>query len=190
MPSAPLPEDEIWRLAALWDLDILDSGPNPALDAIVKAASVACDAPVGLISLVDEHRQWFKANIGLETISETPRDWSFCAHAILSDGILNVEDATKDSRFADNPLVLNAPFIRSYAGAPLVLQDGSKIGTLCTLGPETRKLDPQQKKILTELAVAAARSLEQARITKIQHSLAERLRECAEVLEAVTERSM
>jgi GAF domain-containing protein len=187
MSSAPLPHDEIWRLAALWDLNVLDSAPNPALDAIVKAASLVCGAPVGLISLVDEDRQWFKAKTGLEGVSETPRNMAFCAHTILSNEILQVEDTMLDPRFADNPLVVGAPFIRSYAGAPLVLQDGSKIGTLCAIDQQPKKLDARQMEILTELACAAARALEQARVMKIQSGLAEHLRECASLLDHVTQ---
>jgi GAF domain-containing protein len=188
MPAAPLPEDEIWRLIALWDLDVLDTGPNAVLDSIVKAATIVCGAPVGLIGLIDENRQWYKANFGMTEAAETGRDWTFCAHTILGDDLLDVEDATQDPRFADNPKVIGAPFIRSYAGAPLVLQDGSKVGTLCTVDMKPRKLDARQKEIMSELAVAASRSLEQAQLTKIQNSVAERLRECVEVLEHVTQR--
>jgi GAF domain-containing protein len=187
MPAAPIPDNEAWRLAALLDLDVLDTGPNAALDAIVRAASLVCGSPMTLISLVDENRQWFKANIGLEGVTETPRDVSFCAHAILAEDILDVEDTTLDPRFADNPLVTGTPYMRAYAGAPLILQDGSKVGTLCAIHDYPRKLSPQQKDILTELATAVARSLEQARNLKIQGALGERLRECADMLELISQ---
>jgi diguanylate cyclase (GGDEF)-like protein/PAS domain S-box-containing protein len=182
MPAAALPKDESRRLAALRDLDILDTAPSEALDSIARAASLVCGTPIGLVSLVDEHRQWFKANIGLEGVTETPREMAFCAHAILGDDILEVEDARLDARFADNPLVTGQPAIRSYAGAPLILGDGSKVGTLCMIDQRPRRLNPHQLDVLRELARAASQALEQWRTVRRQAEAEARLRESEDLL--------
>src|SRR5215213_7653718 len=127
--KAPLPDNETDRLAALYALDILDSAPEQDFDDIVALASKVCDTPMSLVSLVDTDRQWFKARIGTE-LTETPRDLSFCAHAILGKDVLVVPDATKDARFVDNPMV-DVDGVRFYAGAPLITTDGFALGTLC-----------------------------------------------------------
>jgi GAF domain-containing protein len=120
MPAAALPPDEHSRLAMLEALGILDTPPEDDYDDIVAIAAASCGVPTATISLVDAHRQWFKARIGMAE-PQTPRDRSFCAHAILSPGdLLVVDDAREDARFADNPLVLGGD-IRFYAGAPLVV---------------------------------------------------------------------
>ncbi|WP_088281824.1 EAL domain-containing protein [Ideonella sp. A 288] len=160
MHVAPGRHDEIGALAALSSLEVLDSGPEPELDALVRIASTVCGVPISLISLVDAERQWFKANIGLPGVSETPRDVAFCAHAVLQDGLFEVPDATQDPRFADNPLVSGAPDIRFYAGAPLRLSSGHRVGTLCVIDRRPRWLDPTQRDVLRQLAVAAAQILE------------------------------
>jgi diguanylate cyclase (GGDEF)-like protein/PAS domain S-box-containing protein len=152
--------DEAERLAALRALEILDSAPEPAFDALVRAASLVCGAPIALISLIDADRQWFKANLGLPGVTETPRDLAFCAHAILGDDILEVADAAVDPRFADNPLVTGNPDIRFYAGAPLRLKDGSTVGTLCVIDRRARRLDDTQREILSSLALTASAMLE------------------------------
>jgi diguanylate cyclase (GGDEF)-like protein/PAS domain S-box-containing protein len=157
---APLGHHETERLAALHELEILDSAPEAAFDALARAASLVCGVPIALISLIDADRQWFKANIGLPGVSETPRDLAFCAHAILGDDILEVPDATADARFADNPLVTGAPDIRFYAGAPLRLRDGSAVGTLCVIDRKTRRLDDTQRETLRALALSASAVLE------------------------------
>lgn len=163
MPPAPYPANEAQRLEALRRLDILDSEPSDGFNAFVEAASLICGTPIALICLVDEDRQWFKANIGLEGVTETPRDLAFCGYAILGDDILEVPDATTDPRFSDNALVQHDPKIRFYAGAPLRLADGSAIGTLCVIDRVGRKLDDNQRQILTCLALAAGKALEQHR---------------------------
>jgi PAS domain S-box-containing protein len=160
MQSASLPADEAARLAALKSLEVLDTGPEAEFDALVRVASMVCEVPVSLISLVDAERQWFKANIGLPGVSETPRDIAFCAHAILGDGIFEVSDAAQDSRFADNPLVASQPDIRFYAGAPIRLRDGANVGTLCVIDRTPKVLSPKQREVLSQLAVAAAKVLE------------------------------
>jgi PAS domain S-box-containing protein len=160
MISAPLPADEAKRLARLRALAILDSGAEPVFDSLTRVASAVCGVPVALISLVDANRQWFKSNLGLEGVSETPRDVAFCAHAILGDEVLEVPDATLDPRFVANPLVTGDPLIRFYAGAPLIM-DGERIGTLCVIDRRARSLTPQQREVLRDLAIATVRTLEQ-----------------------------
>lgn len=160
MQPAEPPATERERLATLQALDVLDSGPEEEFDALIKVASLVCGVPISLISLIDSERQWFKANIGLPGVSETPRDVAFCAHAILDDQLFEVPDATLDVRFADNPLVTDAPDIRFYAGAPIVMADGSRIGTLCVIDREPRQLNATQREIVSNLAMAAAHALE------------------------------
>ncbi len=163
MPTAPLPLDEDERLVALRGLAVLDTPPEAEFDALVQAAALVCGVPISLVSLVDASRQWFKANHGLAGASETPREQAFCAHAILQDGIFEVADATADPRFADNPLVIGAPDIRFYAGAPLRLADGQAVGTLCVIDRKARTLTATQRQILRHLGDAAARALETRR---------------------------
>lgn len=134
----PIPYDEPERLAALHRLKVLDTPPEDELDVITRLAADRFDTQTALISLVDADRQWFKSRHGLE-VSETCRRDSFCGHAIAGDGVMVVPDAAADPRFARNPLVTGAPHIRFYAGAPLVLADGQKIGTLCVIDPAPRE---------------------------------------------------
>jgi two-component system, sensor histidine kinase len=159
MPHDFPPEEEA-RLAALQALEVLDSAPQAEFDALVKAASLVCEAPISLISLIDRHRQWFKANVGLPGVGETPREMAFCAHAILDDEVMVVPDATQDARFIDNPLVTGHPDIRFYAGMPLRLSNGHRVGTLCVIDQQARQLRPDQIDVLRCLAVAATNALE------------------------------
>ena len=124
MRKASMPLDEPERVRALQKLDVLGSAPEQEFDALVATAALVCGVPIALVSLIDSDRQWFKANVGLPGVTETPRDVAFCAHAILDDGIFEVPDALADARCADNPLVTQAPGIRFYAGATLRLSDG------------------------------------------------------------------
>ena len=163
MARARIPDNEAARLHALAALTVLDSAPEPEFDAIVQAAALVCGVPISLVSLVDTERQWFKANLGLPGVSQTPRDLAFCAHAILDDGLMEVPDALADSRFAANALVTGKPDIRFYAGVPLCLSDGSRVGTLCVIDRAPRKLTDQQRTILAHLATAATQALERRR---------------------------
>ncbi len=190
--KAPLPDDEEARLAALRSLDILDTGPDPDLDALVTLASRICRTPISLVSLVDEDRQWFKARHGLD-IQETPRDVAFCAHAILHDGLFEVRDALVDERFRTNPLVTREPKIRFYAGTPLHSADGHAIGALCVLDRVPRDLDADQRETLSTLARAVAAHLDLRRALAAAAALgkerekAEReLRRATDLLSAVT----
>ena len=159
MISAPIPSDEAERLAALRALLILDTPPEERFDRIVQFAASEFDVPMALISLVDDDRQWFKARVGLDAC-ETSREVSFCAHAVSSRQMLLVEDALKDPRFFDNPLVLADPHIRFYAGSPLVLRSGAIVGTLCVLDTRERTLDAVDRSILDSLRALAVAELE------------------------------
>lgn len=163
MASAPLPFDEPERLRTLQELEVLDSDPEAEFDALAAAAALVCNVPVSLVSLVDHDRQWFKANVGLPGVTQTPRELAFCAHAIVQDDVLEVPDALADERFADNPLVVGAPEIRFYAGAPLRMADGTHAGTLCVIDRVPRQLTAQQREVLKHLSAAAVRALETRR---------------------------
>ena len=142
--KAPLPPDEDLRLTVLRQYDVLDTPAEPAFDDLALLAAHICQTPIALISLLDEKRQWFKARLGISA-AETSRDAAFCAHAILDKGaVLEVPDATKDRRFADNPLVQSDPRIVFYAGAPLVTPAGQPLGTLCVIDHIPRALTVDQ----------------------------------------------
>ena len=166
MQSADVRPDEAQSLEALYALRVLDTAPEAEFDALVRAASLACGTPIALISLIDEERQWFKANLGLPGLTETPRDLAFCAHAVLGDELFEIPDATQDSRFADNPLVTGQSNVRFYAGAPVRLSGGQRIGTLCIIDHRPRRLDDSQREILRSLALVAAQALEGRQASK------------------------
>jgi PAS domain S-box-containing protein len=138
---------------------VLDGATDAALDALVRVASNICETPIALVSLIDRDRQWFLSRHGLDA-RETPRDISFCGHVVFNKALLEVEDATLDPRFADNPLVTGAPNIRFYVGAPLVNDDGAALGTLCVIDRVSRKLSERQVSALTELSTAVMKLLE------------------------------
>jgi len=149
--SAQSQHNEAKRLKVLWQYDVLDSVPEEVFDDLTELAARICEAPIALISLVDENRQWFKSKVGV-TIQETSRDISFCGHAIKQDDLFIVSDATKDLRFAHNPLVTSDPKIRFYAGAPLITPDGHALGTLCVIDKVPRQLREEQQQALRVLA--------------------------------------
>ena len=151
MQSPAIPRNEKTRLETLRALKILDSDPEERFDRLTRLAKRLFGSSIALISLVDADRQWFKSSFGLE-VKETTRELSFCGHAILGDEIFEVSDALLDNRFADNPLVTDSPNIRFYAGCPLTVANGSKLGTLCILDQEPRSFDEDDKILLRDLA--------------------------------------
>ncbi len=150
MKTPDLPANEQQRLAALYQLLLLDTPPEQRFDMIVDFAASEFDVPICLITLLDHERQWFKARVGLPVCS-TPRDISFCGHAILQPEVMVVPDALDDVRFADNPLVTSEPHIRFYAGAPIELPSGHAVGTLCIIDTKPRTLDDVELSILASL---------------------------------------
>ena len=184
MKIAPLPLDEVARLASLRRAKILDTPPSAAFDDIARLAAAICGTPIALVSLIDEDRQWFKARVGVD-IQETPRDIAFCSHAILGRTTLQVEDTHEDARFADNPFVTGLGDVRFYAGAPLVDADDRAYGTLCVIDHEPRALTDAQKDALAALArqvMAQISLLEQSE--EQQRLLDELRRESARLAEA------
>ncbi len=170
MISAPKHPDESKRLQSLQALNILDSLPETDFDQITLLAAQICGTPVALISIIDQDRQWFKSKLGIE-VSETPRNLAFCAHAILTDDVLYIENATQDIRFKDNPLVTGAPHVQFYAGAPLYSPDGYPIGTVCVIDSKIRTLTEDQKKSLKALSNQVTRLLElKVQIQKLEES--------------------
>ncbi|QJE01910.1 PAS domain S-box protein [Massilia forsythiae] len=151
MPASSLPPDQARRRQALLDLDILDTAPEERFDRVTRLAARLFDVPIALVSLVDAERQWFKSRIGV-AVEQSDLSSSFCAHAILQDGVMEVADALDDPRFAANPMVCGAPNARFYAGYPLATRDGSRIGTLCILDDKPRTLDDGQRALLRDLA--------------------------------------
>ena len=148
-PPFPLDEDE--RIRVLRELLILDTDPEERFDAVTYYARSRFKTEMALVSLVDTDRQWFKSACGLDA-SETPREISFCGHAILHDEVMVVRNALEDPRFADNPLVIGPPHIRFYAGAPLKLSSGHNIGTLCLIDSKPRRLETEEIEHLAVLA--------------------------------------
>ncbi|MDW5377491.1 PAS domain S-box protein [Halomonas sp. HP20-15] len=167
--SAPKPgssaTDEAARLAALAGYELLDTVAEEEFDALTRLAAQLCDAPTALISLVDAQRQWFKSCVGLD-VQETPRSQSFCAHAIAADSLMEVPDARDDLRFADNPLVVGPPYIRFYAGMPLMVAGGHRLGTLCVIDSRPRRLEAAQRRGLEDLARLAVQLIERRAQTR------------------------
>jgi len=156
----PQPSNEAQRLAALHALRILDTKPEERFDRLTRIAAAAFDAPISLVTLVDKHRQWFKSACG-GNLAESPRDVSFCAHAILEDQLLIVPDTLDDPRFADNPAVTGPQRIRFYAGCPLKLDNGAMIGTLCVADIRPRQPAAAHLAVLKDLAQLVLRELQQ-----------------------------
>jgi phosphoribosyl 1,2-cyclic phosphodiesterase len=148
--AAALPASEQERLAALWNLGILDTDPEARFDRLTEVACTTFDVPVALVSLVDAERQWFKSHHGID-LTETHRDMSMCAHAILGDDVFVITDALRDDRFAENPAVARDPRLRFYAGVPLAPAGGHCVGTLCIMDHRPRLLNEQQLERLREL---------------------------------------
>jgi PAS domain S-box-containing protein len=189
MPAAPIPPNEAERLAALKRYEILDTAPEAEFDDFTKLASQICGTPIAQITLVDAERQWFKSSHGLKA-TETPRELSFCAHAILSTGLYEVPDAQKNPQFRENALVKGAPHIRFYAGMPLTTSDGFNLGSLCVIDRVPHTLTKEQreslailgKQVVAQMELKLAKRELQQKV--LQHALAES--KLVEVLNAAT----
>lgn len=155
--------DEHGRLEALHALNVLDTDPEERFDRLTRTAQRLFDVPIALVSLVDANRQWFKSCMGLG-VRETPRDISFCGHAILGDDVFVITDTWQDPRFADNPLVTGVPHIRFYAGCPLRVAGGHKLGTLCIIDTRPRDFGTDDVAALKDLAAMAQGELSAMRM--------------------------
>ena len=150
---------EAARIGALHELKVLDTPPEPAFDDLIRIASHICDTPIALLTLLDSDRQWFKARMGMP-MSQTPRNISFCNHAVQGSAPLLVQDALQDERFRQSPLVLEDPKIRFYAGAPVINSDGYALGSICAIDVKPRSLSAPQLDALSALGRVTARLLE------------------------------
>ncbi|WP_181197997.1 response regulator [Enhygromyxa salina] len=173
------PDNEQERLIALARYEILDTDPELPYDEVVRLAAHICGTPIALVSLVDDHRQWFKARVGLDA-AQIPKEVAFCGHVVETGQRMIVEDARNDERFADNPLVVDEPRVIYYAGAPLETNDGFTLGSLCVIDHEPRTLSTEQLELLEALSRVVVRQLELRQ--------AQRAREAAEVEAARAER--
>jgi diguanylate cyclase (GGDEF)-like protein len=158
MQAPAIPDDEGTRVDTLYDLRILDTEPEERFDRLTRLAKRLLQVPISLISLVDENREWIKSGEGIGN-SQVARDISFSAHAILSPDILLVPDTTLDERFSDNPLVVDEPHIRFYAGCPLKAPNGSNLGTLCLIDSKPREFSEDEKVLLRELTRMAEQDI-------------------------------
>lgn len=178
MERPRIPLDEAQRLAALHATRLLGSAPEETFDRITRTAARLLGVPIALVSLIDKDRQWFKSRTGLDAC-ETPREISFCGHAILSDEPLVVPDAAQDARFVDNPLVTGDMHLRFYAGVQLYSVDRKKIGTLCVIDSRPRQLGPGELDALRDLARMVEQLVYHRQLAMAAQSLSERLQDCA-----------
>ena len=173
MKKPDIPRNEDKRQSALCSLNILDTPAENRFDRITRRAQQHFGVPITLVSLVDAERQWFKSRQGLDA-PETPRDISFCGHAILSNDIFYIPDAHEDPRFADNPLVTGPPHVRFYAGAPLRAPNGERIGTLCIIDNKPREFTLEELSVLRDLADEVEKELA-GNSSRMKFSLAHKL---------------
>lgn len=147
MQPAPIPPDDAERLAALRRCGLLDTPPAECFDRITRSVATLLHAPMVAVSLVDQERQWFLSRVGLQA-TQTPRDISFCGHAVAERRLLRVPDTLHDPRFAGNPLVTGEPHIRAYLAVPLLDEAGHALGTLCVLDRRVREFGPEEQQLL------------------------------------------
>lgn len=157
-PAYPVPANEAARLLAVQALDLIGISAQPELDRLTFLAGEVTETPIALITLLTSQRQWFVSRSGVN-LKETPREWAFCSFAILQDDAFVVEDARQDERFKANPLVTGEPHIRFYAGIPILDRQGFRLGTLCVLDGEPRRLREKEMRALRELATIASEEM-------------------------------
>jgi GAF domain-containing protein len=175
--DAAAPSQEAARVAALDRYAILDTEPEQSFDDLVVLASYICKTPIAMLSLVDDRRQWFKSKVGVE-IRETPKEISFCGHAIQQEDLFIVPDTLKDPRFKENPMVVGEPHIRFYTGAPIINEEGFALGTLCVIDRQPRELDSEQKEALWALSRLALGQMElRQNLQLLKQALNDRTRE-------------
>ena len=172
MRKPEFPADEEQRLQALRELKVLDTPAEERFDRLTRIASAIFKTPISLVSMVDKDRQWFKSRQGLDA-TETPRDISFCGHAILGDEVFYVPNALEDERFADNPLVAGAPDIRFYAGAPLATPDGHRVGTLCVIDSKPHEHSAEELQVLRDLGDCIEEQFRQMHVSEAAQTLGE-----------------
>lgn len=190
MKVAGLPANEGERLEALRSYDILDSLPEKEYNDITLLASEICNTPISLISLIDDKRQWFKSNSGLD-VRETPKDFAFCSHAILNPTeILIVPDSRIDERFSGNPLVEGDPYVIFYAGVPLINKDGFPLGSLCVIDNNSRNLTDNQLNALKILSTQVVNMLELRRTNKTLTTLKRFIEERNAELQKLTDEAL
>ncbi|MDX2171078.1 MAG: PAS domain S-box protein [Deltaproteobacteria bacterium] len=185
---APLPPDEAARLALLHACDILDTPPEREFDDLVALVAQICSAPIASISLIDAERCWIKASVGLDS-NEMPRAPTFCSHAILDDALLVVPDSLRDPRFAGNPLVHGPPFVRAYAGAPLVMPDGPRLGALCVVDHRPRRWSAEQLAALEALGRQVVGQIVRRQTLRELRGAVEALRDSEQRFRAIVENS-
>lgn len=171
----PVPAREKERINSLHALDILFSEPSEPFDRICELVAAQFEVPVAFVSFVDTSTQWFKARVGMEQTA-TPRDVAFCAHTIMSDDVLVVEDALADQRFADNPLVHGEPRIRFYAGAPIIMPSGLRLGSVCAVDRRPRRFSPTERRLLSSYASLVVSQLQLRQAARL---LRRNVAECA-----------
>ncbi len=186
MLDAPIPDDDELRIADLCALEVLDTAPEWRFDRITQAAQRLFNVPIALVSLVDRERQWFKSRTGLEA-TETPRNISFCGHAIHHDYPFIILNATQDVRFADNPLVAGDFHLRFYAGMPLRSRQGRRLGTLCLIDREPRELSGSEITLLTDLGAWAERELNLRELQEASDAAEQSARQLRNVLDSATD---
>jgi diguanylate cyclase (GGDEF)-like protein len=166
MIKPEIPKNEAERLHALRTLQILDTSHEERFDRVTRMAKRMFGVSISLLTLVDDDRQWFKSKQGLEA-TETPRDISFCGHAINHEGLFIIPNAAEDERFADNPLVTDAPYIRFYAGYPLKIREGLNIGTLCLIDQEPRAMDEEDQQLLKDLGAMVEQEIKSIQLATL-----------------------
>ena len=172
MQAAPLPSNEQERLEALYELQLLDTPQEERFDAVARLAATVFNVPIAFVSLIDRHRQWFKAKVGFN-LCESSRDHSFCSHAILQDQPLVIPDTAEDPRFADNPFVTEPPFLRFYAGDPLKAASGANVGTLCIADQKPREFSENDLEVFRQLGALVERELKTSDLIDAQSELLE-----------------